>query len=51
MIADLKNFKNMNDFIEYYSNVWLQQAIKDNNCSTERELYNKTLIDNEKINI
>ena len=41
----------MNDFIEYYSNVWLQQAIKDNDRSTERELYNKTLIDNEKINI
>ena len=37
----------MNDFIEYYSDVWLKRAIKDNNCSTERELYNKTLIDNE----
>jgi len=41
----------MNDFIEYYSNVWLQQTIKDNNCSTERELYNKTLIHNEKTNM
>ena len=37
----------MNDFIEYYSKVWLKQAIKDNNCLTEQELYNKTLIDNE----
>jgi len=41
----------LNDFIEYYSNVWLKQAIKDNNCKTEKELYNKTLINNEKTNI
>ncbi len=41
----------MNDFVIYYSNMWLEQAIKDNNCSTEQELCNKTLINNEKINI
>jgi hypothetical protein len=32
-----------NDFIMYYSNLWLEQAIKDNNCKTEKELYLKTL--------
>ena len=37
----------MSDFLLYYSDMWLKQAIKDNNCSTERELYNKTLIYNE----
>ena len=41
----------MNDFVLYYSDMWLKQAIKDNDCKTEKELFNKTLIDNEKINI
>jgi len=35
----------LNDFIEYYSNVWLKQAIKDNNCKNEKELYEKTYME------
>jgi len=32
-----------NDFVIYYSNLWLEQAIKDNDCKNEKELYLKTL--------
>ena len=35
----------MNDFILYYSEMWLEQAIKDNNCKTEKELYEKTYME------
>jgi hypothetical protein len=37
-----KNKCMKNDFVIYYSNQWLDQAIKDNNCKTEKELYEKT---------
>jgi len=33
----------MSNFIIYYSNMWLEQAIKDNDCKTEKELYEQTL--------
>jgi len=26
-----------NDFIIYYSNLWLEQAIKDNDCKNEKD--------------
>ncbi len=35
----------MNDFVLYYSDMWLKQAIKDNNCKTEKELYEKTYME------
>ncbi len=39
-----------NDFIIYYSNLWLEEAIKDNNCKNEKELYLKTLYESKKTN-
>jgi hypothetical protein len=49
-VENTQNQENMkNDFIIYYSNLWLEQAIKDNNCKNEKELYLKTL-KNEKRN-
>ncbi len=50
IVENTQNQENMkNDFIIYYSNLWLEQAIKDNNCKNEKELYLKTL-KNEKRN-
>ena len=44
IVENTQNQENMkNDFIIYYSNLWLEQAIKDNNCKNEKELYLKTL--------
>ena len=49
-VENTQNLENMkNDFVIYYSNLWLEQAIKDNNCKNEKELYLKTL-KNEKNN-
>ncbi len=43
-VENTQNLENMkNDFVIYYSNLWLEQAIKDNNCKNEKELYLKTL--------
>ena len=44
IVENTQNQENMkNDFIIYYSNLWLEQAIKDNDCKNEKELYLKTL--------
>lgn len=50
IVENTQNQENMkNDFVIHYSNLWLEQAIKDNNCKNEKELYLKTL-KNEKRN-
>ncbi len=44
IVENIQNQENMkNDFVIYYSNLWLEQAIKDNDCKNEKELYLKTL--------
>ena len=33
------------DFVMYYSDLWLEECIHQNNCANEHELYIKTLCD------
>jgi len=35
------------DFILYYSDKWLQEAIEQSGCKNQREYFEKTLITNE----
>ena len=38
IVENTQNQENMkNDFIIYYSNLWLEQAIKDNDCKNEKD--------------
>jgi len=37
---------NNNDFVLYYSQMWLDEVIASNGCKNEHELYIKTLYDN-----
>tara|TARA_R100000084_G_scaffold86615_1_gene41207 strand:+ start:40 stop:204 length:165 start_codon:yes stop_codon:yes gene_type:complete len=37
------------DFVEYYSNLWLEECIQQNNVANEHELYITTLCDNKNI--
>ncbi len=37
--------RNYSDFVEYYSNLWLEECIKQNNVKNEHELCIKTLCD------
>ena len=33
------------DFVTYYSDQWLEDAIRQKGCKNEKEYFNKTLID------
>ncbi len=37
--------KNNDDFVLYYSQVWLDEVINSNGCKNEHELYITTLCD------
>ena len=36
------------DFITYYSDIWLEDAIKQKGCKNQKEYFNKTLKDYDK---
>jgi len=38
--------KRNDDFVLYYSQLWLNEVINSNGCKNEHELYIKTLYDN-----
>ena len=34
----------MSDFITYYSDMWLEDAIRESGCKNQKEYFDKTLI-------